>query len=84
MVKAQIGDIVEVVWKDAFCETCKARDEIDSPEPGDLLVLTSTYGIYYKDDNEAIMILQEKSDIAVDRTIIPKTWIQSINKLSVA
>lgn len=79
--KISIGSIVEIVWLDAIGKSSVHRDEVESVDPKDLLVLTSTYGVYYKDDGVAIMILQEDSQDGVDYTVIPKNWIVKINKL---
>lgn len=75
----KLGKIVEVVWMDAVGEQKKCLEDIKNIPPSQLLVLTKTYGEFYKEDDKAIMILQERSEEEVDLTVIPTAWVIKIN-----
>lgn len=80
--KAKIGDIVEVAWLDAAGEQKEDKDKLNRMEPKDLLVKNITYGLFFKEDEVAVVILQEDSEEQVDYTVIPTSWITTINKLT--
>jgi hypothetical protein len=69
------GKIVEVTWLDAMGESKSPKSKIDSCNPSDLLIINKTYGIFYKEDKKAIIIVQEDSQDDIDFTVIPKPWI---------
>jgi hypothetical protein len=72
--KPKIGDKVEVTWKDAAGEIKTNREEVDNVSPKELLITNKTYGIFHKEDDEAILIIQEDSVTDIDYTVIPKGW----------
>lgn len=80
-MKAKIEDIVEITWMDAAGETAREKEEVENLDPKDLLEETKTYGIFYKEDDEAVIILQEDSPRTVDYTVIPKSLIIETRKL---
>jgi hypothetical protein len=67
--------IVEVTWMDAYGEISASREKVDSCNPSDFLVPCKTYGILYKEDNNAVLLLTEDSANDVDIAVIPKPWI---------
>lgn len=67
--------IVCVTWLDAAGMQKEDKDKIKDMSPSDLLVTTTTYGILWKSDDNAIILLQENSDEQVDYTVIPKSLI---------
>ena len=69
------GKIVEVTWLDAMGESKSQKSKIDNCQPSDLLIINKTYGIFYKEDKKAIIIVQEDSEDDIDFTVIPKPWI---------
>lgn len=77
----KLGKTVKVQWADAAGEQKTDKCDIDNSEPKDLLVITDTFGILYKEDELAVVILQEDSKDSVDYTVIPKGMILSINEL---
>lgn len=80
-MKTKIGDKVEVIWKDALGDMTADKETVINSEPKDLLAITKTYGILYKEDDEAVIILQEDSDTRVDYAVLPKGMIVKISKL---
>jgi hypothetical protein len=81
MGKERIGDKVEVTWEDALGDSLAEKEDIENMRPQDLLAITKTYGILYKEDEKAVIILQEDSDTRVDYAVIPKGIIVKIRKL---
>jgi hypothetical protein len=75
------GKIVCANWMDASGEMKESKKLLDETSPGDLLVPTNTYGILYKYDNVAVVIVSEDSDDQVDFTTIPIDWISNIREL---
>jgi len=73
--------IVCVTWLDAAGMQKEDKDKIKDMSPSDLLVTTNTYGILWKSDDNAIILLQENSDEQVDYTVIFKANILSIREL---
>ena len=67
--------IVCVTWLDAMGESKSSRSKIETCNPSDLLVMNKTYGILYKEDKDAVLIIQEDSPDEIDFTVIPKPWI---------
>lgn len=67
--------IVEVTWMDAVGESKCNRSKLDNSNPTDLLIINKTYGIFYKEDKNAVVIVQEDSQDDIDFTVIPKPWI---------
>jgi hypothetical protein len=78
---AKVGDKVEVLWLDALGDMTADKEIVINSQPSDLLAQTKTYGILYKEDDKAIIVLQEDSDTRVDYAIIPKGMITKIKKL---
>lgn len=72
---------VHVQWMDAAGGQKIDKSEIENVSPKSLLVITDTFGILYKEDNLAILVLQEDSEDQVDYTVIPKGMIISIKEL---
>ena len=79
--KIKIGMKVAVKWADAAGGQKIDRNEIDNATPKSLLVITNTYGILEKQDDAAILILQEDSPDQVDYTVIPRGMILEIKEL---
>lgn len=80
--KVEKGDIVEVIWLDAYGEIGVDKNDLENnPSPSSYLIETKTYGVFYTEDDKAIIILEEDSSSAVDLTAIPKPWIIDIIKL---
>ena len=67
--------IVEVTWMDAMGESKSPKSKIENVTPSELLIVNKTYGILYKEDDKAILIIQEDSIDDIDYTVIPKPWI---------
>jgi hypothetical protein len=67
--------IVEVTWMDAMGEMKIDKSKVDSINPSDFLVMNKTYGVLYKQDEGAILILTEDSANEVDICVIPKPWV---------
>ena len=76
-----LGQICEVCWLDASCETKEEISKLSNIAPASLLIPTSTYGIIYKVDAVALIILQEKSETECDYTCVPLSWIIDIKEL---
>lgn len=70
-----------VSWLDASGSQKEDLSKIDSVPPSSLLVHTETFGEIYKIDDNAIVILQEKSVDQVDYTCIPINWVEDIKIL---
>lgn len=81
MKKAQKQRIVEVTWLDAAGGQKVDRTTLKNVNPKELLVVNKTYGILWKEDKYAILILQEDSCDEVDYTVIPKSWTIEIKDL---
>jgi hypothetical protein len=67
--------IVEVTWMDAMGESKSPKSKIENVTPSELLIMNKTYGILYKEDDKAVLIIQEDSIDDIDYTVIPKPWI---------
>lgn len=80
-MKAKIGDKVEVIWADALGDMTADKETVVNSEPKDLLAITKTYGLLYKQDDKAVIILQEDSDTRVDYAVIPLGMIVKMRKL---
>ena len=80
-MKVKIGDKVEVIWQDALGDMTADKETVENAEPKDLLAITKTYGLLYKEDDKAVIILQEDSDTRVDYAVIPKGMIVKMRKL---
>lgn len=80
-MEKKLNKIVKVEWLDAVGGLKEDLSAISDKNPSDLLPMTITYGKYYKDDSNAIIILQEESDLTVDYTVIPKSLIIEIKVL---
>jgi len=78
---AKIGDKVEVLWLDALGDMTADKETVINSTPTSLLAPTKTYGLLYKEDDKAIIVLQEDSDTRVDYAVIPKGMITKIRKL---
>jgi len=82
MAKKPLGrPTVCVTWLDAMGELKGEKDTIDNAEPSSLLIENKTYGILYKQDDYALVIVQEDSIDTVDYTVIPKSIVTSIKVL---
>ena len=79
--KVKLNKKVHVKWADAAGQQKIDKSEIDNVTPSELLVITDTFGILYKEDKLAVIILQEDSKDSVDYTVIPKGMIMSITEL---
>jgi len=79
--RPQIGDVVEVIWRDAMAELSANKSELEHAAPQDKLITSYLYGVYYKVDDEATMILTDDSDTSVDYVVVPNSWIIEINVL---
>lgn len=79
--RAKVGDVVKVTWLDANVETCIDKDEAEARTASSYLVPTETFGILFKRDSKALMILQEDSDSRCDMTCIPNSMLNKITKL---
>ena len=79
--KKYLGKICDVTWFDACGKQKEELSKINDIPPASLLVLTHTYGLVYRVDDKAILILQEKSEEECDYTCIPIDWVIDINKL---
>jgi len=79
--KVKLNKKVHVKWADACGESKVVKSEIENVSPKDLLVITDTFGILYKEDDLAVLILQEDSHDSVDYTVIPRGMILSIKEL---
>ena len=73
--------ICEVCWLDASGSQKEKLSKINHIEPSALLIPTLTYGVIYKVDSLAMIILQEKSEDECDYTCIPLSWIVDIKEL---
>jgi hypothetical protein len=76
-----LNKVCVVSWLDACGEQKEDLSKLDSVSPSSLLVHTETFGEIYKIDDNAIVILQEKSAEQVDYTCIPINWIEDIKIL---
>lgn len=81
MKKVKLGSKVQVKWTDAAGGQKVDKKEITNIAPKNLLVITDTFGVYYKEDNLAVVILQEESDDQCDYTVIPRGMIIEIQEL---
>jgi len=79
--KSFIGLTCQVHWFDASGEMKEQLSELKHIEPSSLLIPTTTYGVIYKVDDGALIILQEQSDTECDFTCIPISWIEEIKEL---
>jgi uncharacterized protein YndB with AHSA1/START domain len=79
--KIKLGSRVEVQWMDAAGGQKIDKEEIEKVSPKHLLVITETFGILYKEDALAVLILQEDSAESVDYTVIPRGMIVKIREL---
>ena len=82
-MKAKIGDIVEVFWMDAKGEIHGDKTDLNSKSVKDLLEKTFTYGVFFKQDKDGVVILQENNSESegCDYTVIPHTMLKHIKVL---
>ena len=81
MAQKQIKPTVCVTWLDAAGDSRASKSDLDSALPSSLLMETKTYGILYKKDDYAVIIVQEDSADTIDYTVIPKSIITEIKIL---
>jgi hypothetical protein len=79
--KPKKNPIVCVTWLDAMGQLKADKSDIDRASPKSFLIVNKTYGILYKKDDFAVIILQEDSDDQVDYTVVPKSLITEIKVL---
>ena len=75
MKKSRPDAVYQITWLDAMGEQKADKEKLKDISPKDLLVRTETFGKLFKEDDVAIIILQEDSDSECDYTVIPKSWI---------
>lgn len=76
-----INKVCVINWDDAVGRSKQLKDEISDIPPGELLVSTNTYGLVYKSDDKAVIILQENSELECDYTVIPIGMLKNIQQL---
>jgi hypothetical protein len=81
MKKVKLGSKVHAKWLDAAGGQKVDKETVSNVSPKSLLVITDTFGILYKEDNLAILILQEDSNEQCDYTVIPKGMLVSLKEL---
>jgi len=67
--------LVEVIWMDASSGEMHP-DELGAPK--DLLFEQRSYGILYRSDDVATLILQGETTDEIMYTVIPNKWIKEI------
>ncbi len=71
--------LVEVIWMDAASGYINPDD---LGKPSDLLFEQRSYGIIYKIDDEATLIIHGETIDEITYTVIPNKWIKEIIKYS--
>jgi len=73
--------IVQITWDDVFGEQCKDKDEIKLKSLKEDLVVTKTFGLIGRVENNIVEVLQEESSTNCDRTVIPFVLITDVQLL---
>jgi hypothetical protein len=80
--KKYLNKPVVILWRDAYGCVREDLNKVNNMSPKNFLAYTETYGIFYKYDNEAVLIASELSNNDdIGFTTIPIKWIASIDEL---
>lgn len=75
------GDFVIVTWYDAITHKRAKLIDLNKP-PKELLAICISFGVLFKQDENAIVIMHEDAGDEADFTVIPNSWLNKIEKVN--